>query len=144
MELRESRDEVWVGQWVRLDQLPHADAAATALAGLRAAGLTDAYLLTDEPPGTVISLGVFADAERAQAIAGLARDAGYQVTVGDRFRTADVTWLDIDRRSNAGLPALEPLQASTGSGARLELRRCPGQAFAADATDRPDTATVTQ
>jgi hypothetical protein len=144
LKLRESRDEVWVGQWVRLDQLPNADSAAAALAGLRAAGLTDAYLLTDEPPGTVISLGVFADAHRAQDIAGLARDAGYQVTVGDRFRTADVTWLDIDRRSNAGLPALEPLQASTGVGARLELRSCPEQAvFAADATS-PETSTATQ
>jgi len=145
LELRESRDEVWVGQWVRLDQLPNADAAAGALAGLRAAGLTDAYLLTDEPPGTVISLGVFADAQRAQDIAGLARDAGYQVTVGDRFRTADVTWLDIDRRSNAGLPALEPLQASTGTAARLELRPCPEQAvFAADASNTGDTSTATQ
>jgi hypothetical protein len=74
----------------------------------------------------VISLGVFADAQRAQDIAGLARDAGYEATVGDRFRTADVTWLDIDRRSNAGLPALQPLQASAGTAARLELRPCPG------------------
>jgi hypothetical protein len=146
LDLRESRDEVWVGQWVRLDQLPNADAAAAALAGLRAAGLTDAYLLTDEPPGTVISLGVFADAGRAQDIAGLARDAGYQVTLGDRFRTADVTWLDIDRRSNAGLPALEPLQASTGSGARLELRPCPAQsAFAADhATGSGESSNASQ
>ena len=127
LDLRESRDEVWVGQWVRLDHLPNADAATAALAGLRAAGLTDAYLLAEEPPGTVISLGVFADPQRAQDIAGLARDAGYEATVGDRFRTADVTWLDIDRRSNAGLPALEPLQASAGATARLELRRCPTQ-----------------
>ena len=131
LELRASRDEVWVGQWVRLDQLPNADAAAAALAGLRAAGLTDAYLLTEEAPGTVISLGVFSDPQRAQDIAGLARDAGYEATVGDRFRTADVTWLDIDRRSNAGLPALEPLQASAGVTARLELRPCPRQTAAA-------------
>ena len=111
----------------------NADAATAALAGLRAAGLTDAYLLTNEAPGTVISLGVFADAQRAQDIAGLARDAGYEATVGDRFRTADVTWLDIDRRSNAGLPALESLQASAGAAARLELRPCPGHtAVAAD------------
>ena len=131
LDLRASRDEVWVGQWVRLDQLPNADAAAAALAGLRAAGLTDAYLLTEEAPGTVISLGVFSDPQRAQDIAGLARDAGYEATVGDRFRTADVTWLDIDRRSNAGLPALEPLQASAGVTARLELRPCPRQTAAA-------------
>ena len=144
LDLRESRDEVWVGQWVRLDQLPNADAAAAALAGLRAAGLTDAYLLAEEPPGTVISLGVFADAQRAQDIAGLARDAGYETTVGDRFRTADVTWLDIDRRSNAGLPALEPLQASAGAPARLELRPCPVQTASAsnDANAEGSVATA--
>lgn len=133
LSIRESRDEVWVGQWVRLDHLPNADAAATALAGLRAAGLSDAYLLTDEPPGTVVSLGVFADAQRALDIAGLARDAGYEATVGDRFRTADVVWLDIDRRSNAGLPALDTLQQSAGASARLELRPCPAASTIADA-----------
>jgi hypothetical protein len=139
LDLRASRDEVWVGQWVRLDQLPNADAATAALAGLRAAGLSDAYLLTEEAPGTVISLGVFSDPQRAQDIAGLARDAGYEATVGDRFRTADVTWLDIDRRSNAGLPALEPLQASAGVTARLELRPCPTQpASAADGASESD------
>jgi hypothetical protein len=145
LELRQSRDEVWVGQWVRLDQLPNADAATAALAGLRAAGLSDAYLLTDEAPGTVISLGVFSDARRAQDIAGLASDAGYQVTVGDRFRTADVTWLDIDRRSYAGLPSLEPLQASAGAAARLELRPCPAPAaLAADGADDTDIPTAGQ
>jgi hypothetical protein len=108
---------------VRLDQLPNADAAAAALAGLRAAGLTDAYLLTEEAPGTVISLGVFSDPQRAQDIAGLARDAGYEATVGDRFRTADVTWLDIDRHSNAGLRR-RTAAASAGVMARLELRPC--------------------
>lgn len=146
LNLRESRDEVWVGQWVRLDRLPSADAAAAALAGLRAAGLTDAYLLADEPPGTVISLGVFSDAQRAQVVAALARDAGYGATVGDRFRTADVVWLDIDRRSNAGLPALEGLQASAGAPARLELRPCPGEtAVAATRRGRAgDAATAEQ
>lgn len=134
LSLRESRDEVWVGRWVRLDRLRTADAATAALAGLRAAGLTDAYLLTEEPPGTVISLGVFSDAQRAQAVAGLARDAGYDATVGDRYRTADVVWLDIDRRSNAGLPALEGLQASAGAAARLELRPCPGETAVAAAS----------
>ena len=133
LDLRESRDEVWVGQWVRLDRLPNADAAASALAGLRAAGLTDAYLLADESPGTVISLGVYADTQRALDIAGLARDAGYEATIGDRYRTADVVWLDIDRRTNAGLPALDALQESAGSSTRLELRPCPAAGTIANA-----------
>ena len=140
LRVRESRDEVWVGQWVRVDKLATADAAAEALTALRAAGLSDAYLLTEEPPGTVVSLGVFADAGRAGQVAGLARDAGFAATVGDRFRTADVFWLDIDRRANAGLPGIEELQAGEGAPARLELRACPDAAVTAQALDANTTS----
>lgn len=141
LRVRESRDEVWVGQWVRVDKLGSADAAAEALTALRAAGLSDAYLLTEEPPGTVVSLGVFADAGRAGEVAGLARDAGFEATVGDRFRTADVFWLDIDRRDNAGLPGIEELQAGEGAPARLELHACPGAAATA-VVDQADANTT--
>ena len=91
-------------------------------------------------------LAAMRDAQRAQAVAALARDAGYEATVGDRFRTADVVWLDIDRRSNAGLPALEGLQASAGAPARLELRPCPGETAVAAARRRRagDAATAEQ
>lgn len=142
LRVRESRDEVWVGQWVRVDKLATADAATEALTALRAAGLSDAYLLTEEPPGTVVSLGVFADADRAGQVAGLARDAGFAATVGDRFRTADVFWLDIDRRSNAGLPGIEELQAGEGAPARLELRACPDAAVTAIADQTLDANTT--
>jgi hypothetical protein len=123
--LRQARDEVWVGQWVRIVGLASRDDADRALATMRAAGLPDATVLTDEPPGNVVSLGVFTDTARAGEAATLAREAGFAASVGDRYRTAEVYWLDIDRLANAGLPEADDLQdKDSPSPTRLELRVC--------------------
>lgn len=141
--LRESRDEVWVGQWVRIEELATPEDAANALAAVREAGIADAYVLTDETPGTV-SLGVFESPERVEQVATIARMAGFAPTAVDRFRTADVVWLDIDRRANGGLPGLEVLQGSTEPARRLELRACPeagvtqGSTAQAEGAQAPD------
>jgi len=123
--LRESRDEVWVGQWVRIEDFATADDAGNALAALQAAGISDAYLLTDEPPGNVISLGVFSDPGRAAQVMGSAAQAGFTPKVEDSYRTEDVFWLDVDRDENAGLPGLEMFRIQDGGGTRIELRACP-------------------
>jgi hypothetical protein len=122
---RASRDEVWVGQWVRVENLATPEDAANALAALKAAGLTDAYVLADEPPGNVLSLGVFSDAGRTVEVAAIAQKAGFATVTEDRFRTADVFWLDVDRLQNAGLPGLEVFQGAAAQPTRLELRPCP-------------------
>jgi hypothetical protein len=75
--------------------------------------------------GTVVSLGVFESRERAEQVAEIARRPGFAPQAVDRFRTADVVWLDIDRQANAGLPGLEVLQGAEGTSSRLELRACP-------------------
>jgi hypothetical protein len=123
--LRPSRDEVWAGHWVRIDNLATPADAENALATLRAAGIADAYLLTDEPPGNVVSLGVFADAERSAKVIAIARKAGFTPKADDRFRLEDVFWLDVDRDANAGLPGLEVFRGAGGEGLRIELRACP-------------------
>jgi hypothetical protein len=123
--LRASRDQVWIGQWVRVEGLATAEDAENALAALRAAGIADAYLLADEPPGNVISLGVFSDAGRSAQVSAIARQAGFTPMVGDRYRAEDVFWLDVDRDENAGLPGLEMFQVQGGRAARVELRACP-------------------
>jgi len=122
---RASRDDVWVGQWVRVENLATPDDAENALATLKAAGLRDAYVLTDEQPGNVISLGVFDDAGRTAEVAAIAQKAGFATVSEDRFRTADVFWLDVDRQQNAGLPGLEVFQGNAARPTRLELRPCP-------------------
>lgn len=124
--LRASHEEVWVGQWVRIENLATAEDAENALAALKAAGMSDAYLLADQPSGNVVSLGVFSDAGRsAQAIA-IARQAGFTPIAEDRYKAQDVYWLDVDRDTNAGLPGLEMFRVQGDQGARIELRACPG------------------
>lgn len=128
VRLRESRDEVRVGHWVRIEDLATAEDAANALAALQAAGIADAYVLAEEEsPGSVVSVGVFTDMERAEQAAAAVRGAGFEPRTVARLRTADVLWLDIDREASAGLPSPEQLQrADAASLPRIELRACPG------------------
>ena len=123
--LRPSTDEIRVGQWVRVPNLATAEDAANALAALQAAGLPDAEIVRDEPPGSTVSLGVFADPQRAAQAADLARRAGFTPAVSDRTRVADVFWLDVDRRENGSLPTVDMLAPAAAPAPPLELRACP-------------------
>lgn len=126
VRLRESREPVRVGDWVRVEDLATPEDAANALAQLKTAGVPDAYLLTEEAPGTVISLGVFTEPERAEQARIIAKMAGFEPRTVERTREADVLWLDIDRQASAGLPSLEQLGAdSEGRLPGIGLRRCP-------------------
>lgn len=122
--LRESTDEVTVGQWVHVPHLATPEDAANALAALKAAGLADAAVVNDGSPGNTVSVGVFGDPARAQQAVETARKAGFAAEVSDRTRPADVWWLDVDRQQNGSLPGLEAL----GPGTReppLVLQACP-------------------
>jgi hypothetical protein len=123
--VRPSRDEIWVGQWVRIENFATPADAENALATLRAAGIPDAYLLADEPPGNVVSLGVFGDPGRGAQVLAIAQKAGFTPKAQDHYRTEDVFWLDVDRDANAGLPALEMFRAQDRQVPRIELRACP-------------------
>jgi len=126
VRLREARDEVNVGQWVRIEGLATPEDAANVQAALRAAGLVEAYVVTDERAGTVVSLGVFSNGARAAEAAGAARAAGFEPRVVDATRIADVTWVDVDRQASGGLPSSEQLkQPDPGRLPKILLRRCP-------------------
>jgi hypothetical protein len=138
VRLRGSRDAVRVGDWVRIEDLATPEDAANALAQIKAAGVADAYVLGNETPGTVISLGVFTEPERAEQARSIAMMAGFEPRTIERTREADVWWLDIDRQASAGLPSLEQLGAD--SGGRLPgigLRRCPAGEPPADEAGTP-------
>jgi len=138
VRLRESREAVRVGDWVRVEELATPEDAANALAQLKAAGIADAYVLTEETPGTVISLGVFTEPERAEQARTIAKMAGFEPRTVERTREADVSWLDIDRQASAGLPSLEQLGAdSAGQLPGIGLRRCPAADTSADAQPAP-------
>jgi cell division septation protein DedD len=123
---REAREPVPVGTWLRLEGLATPEDASNAQASLQAVGLSDAYVLTEEGIGTVVSVGVYADADKAASAADAVRAAGFEPVYAARLREADVTWLEVDRQANGGLPAMEQLQATApGRSSSLQLRPCP-------------------
>ena len=139
VRLRESRESVRTGDWVRVEDLATPEDAANALAQLKAAGIADAYVLTEEAPAAVISLGVFTESERAEQARVIARMAGFEPRTVERTRDADVFWLDIDRKASAGLPSLEQLGAgATGQLPAIGLRRCPAPDPAAGQAATPE------
>ena len=139
VRLRESREPVRVGDWVRVEDLATPEDAANALAQLKTAGIPDAYVLTEEAPGTVISLGVFTEPERAEQARTIAKMVGFEPRTVERTREADVSWLDIDRQASAGLPSLEQLGAdSLGRLPGIGLRRCPSLEPPAGVQATPD------
>ena len=124
--LRAATDEINVGQWVRVPNLATAEDATNALAALQAAGLTDAEIVRGDPPANTVSLGVFREASRATEVGEIARRAGFTAEISGRTRSANVFWLDVDRRANGSLPGLDALGAGVdASGPPLELRACP-------------------
>jgi len=126
VRLRDAREDVRVGHWVRLEGLATPEDAENARAALQAAGLADAFVLTEADTGPVVSLGVHADPIRAEATAAVARSAGFEPRTIDQVRTENVSWLDVDRQSNGGLPAFDELQAAEGGRPpALGLRPCP-------------------
>lgn len=132
VRVRESREAVRTGDWVRIENLATPEDAANALAQIKAAGISDAYVLTEEGPGTVVSLGVFTDKAGAGQAEAIARMTGFTPSTIERTRMADVFWLDIDREASAGLPSPEQLGAGRPDAEpAIGLRRCPVPASAA-------------
>jgi len=120
---RTATDDVPAGQWVSVADLATPEDAANALNALRRSGLADAYVVTDSAPGsTTISVGLFSDPAGAAEAADSVRRAGLQPRVTERMRTAEVTWLDIDRQANEGLPDIADVGGAHES---LQVRACP-------------------
>ena len=122
---RTATDDVPAGQWVSVADLATPEDAANALNALRRSGLADAYVVTDSAPGsTTISVGLFSDPAGAAEAADSVRRAGLQPRVTERMRTAEVTWLDIDRQANEGLPDIADVGGDHASPA-IQVRACP-------------------
>ena len=75
--VRESREEVRVGLWVRVEGFATPADAANALAALRWAGIEDAYVINEDTGGTTISLGIFGGQAGAAEATKIAKDAGF-------------------------------------------------------------------
>lgn len=127
--LRPSHEMVHDGFQVRVPDLATPEDAANALAALKAAGLRDAYIVSDDTAANAVSIGIFDTASRASEAVDVARRAGFAAAASARTRAADVFWLDIDRQENGGLPPFDQLGAGPSEAEpSLEFRPCPASA----------------
>jgi hypothetical protein len=117
--------EVWAGVWVYLP-LPASRAAGEQMLGkLKSAGIDDALEMPGPNDGSVISLGLYGDAKRAQARVAQAQALGFNPGIADRKRTGNVYWIDIDLKPTDSLLNPSDLQGEAGRIVRLEVKGCP-------------------
>jgi len=121
---RVAEGEVWAGVWVYLPVTPSRGVDQT-LAKLKAAGIEDALEMPGPNEGTVISLGLYSDAKRAQARVAQAQSLGFNPGIADRKRTGDVYWIDIDLKPTDSVLKPADLQEEPGRIVRLEVKACP-------------------
>lgn len=84
------------GYWVFLPSMERA-AARSVVADLDAHGMTDYYVGKQN----YISLGIFSDEVKAVARQHVVQGIGYDPVVEQRFRTRNVTWLDVESQTKA-------------------------------------------
>jgi hypothetical protein len=117
--------EVWAGVWVYLPLPPSRAAGEQILAKLKAAGIDDALEMPGPNEGSVISLGLYGEAKRAQARVSQAQALGFNPGIADRKRTGNVYWIDIDLKPTDSLLNPADLQGEAGRIVRLEVKGCP-------------------
>jgi hypothetical protein len=117
--------EVWAGVWVYLPLPASRVAGEQILAKLKAGGIDDALEMPGPNEGSVISLGLYGEAKRAQARVSQAQALGFNPGIADRKRTGNVYWIDIDLKPTDSLLNPADLQGEAGRIVRLEVKGCP-------------------
>jgi hypothetical protein len=129
--------------------LPATATAATELRKkLKTAGFVDAPDVLGPNDATVVSVGSFSDAQRAQVRISQLRQLGLSPQSLERKHGGTAYWLDVDLKSAD--TALNPadLHTDSGHGAQLEVRDCPAAtvpgspAAGIPASSPPDTKTA--
>jgi len=123
--LRTEHGEVFAGYWVSLPAFGSRLEAETALAKLHTSGVGDAYLLAEETPPNVISLGLFSEQGNADRRRDEVNKLGFAATIQSRTRSGEQVWLDVKLRQPGQEidPAL--LQPQVGAILRLDSKACP-------------------
>lgn len=117
--------EVWAGVWVYLPLPAMRAVADQTLAKLKAGGIDDALEMPGPNEGSVISLGLYSEAKRAQTRVAQAQALGFNPGIADRKRNGNVYWIDIDLKPTDGLLNPSDLQGESGRIVRLEVKGCP-------------------
>ncbi len=141
---RSESGEIFAGYWVSLQGLATRADAEQTLMRLRAAGVTDAYVMPDdrsaEGSPNVLSLGLFSEQSRAEARREAIAKLGFEPRLQTRTRHGDTHWLDVTLQEPGQLidPAL--LQPESGGIVRLETRACPETAAQATSASSSSSA----
>jgi len=111
--------------WVYLPLPASRAAGEQMLAKLKAGGIDDALEMPGPNEGSVISLGLYGEAKRAQARVSQVQALGFNPGIADRKRTGNVYWIDIDLKPTDSLLNPADLQGEAGRIVRLEVKGCP-------------------
>jgi hypothetical protein len=122
---RVAEGEVWAGVWVYLPLPASKSAADQILEKLKAGGIDDALQMPGPNDTSVISLGLFSEAKRAQARVAQAQALQINPAIADRKRNGNVYWIDIDLKPTDSLLNPSDLQGEAGRIVRLEVKACP-------------------
>ena len=117
--------EVWAGVWVYLPLPATRAVAEQTLSKLKAGGIDDALEMPGPNEGSVISLGLYSEAKRAQVRVAQAQALGFNPGIADRKRNGNVYWIDIDLKPTDSLLNPADLQGESGRIVRLEVKGCP-------------------
>jgi cell division septation protein DedD len=119
---RVAEGDIWIGYWVYIQAIPTEQEANEILAKVRAAGITDSYVIPNSDTGNLVSLGVFSEISGVSRRRDEVRALGLEPQVVDRTRRATVYWIDVTLRADQTLDfdALRP----PGRIIRLEQRDC--------------------
>jgi hypothetical protein len=119
---RVAEGDIWIGYWVYIQAIPTEEEAMAILAKVRAAGITDSYVIPNSDTGNLVSLGVFSEISGVSRRRDEVRALGLEPQVVDRTRRATVYWIDVTLGPDQTLDfdALRP----PGRIIRLEQRAC--------------------
>lgn len=121
---RSEDGDVWLGHWVYLGDITTQGQAAGVIRTLAEHGIVDTAFDPAGAWGDVLSLGVFRELSRAEAVSDRvqALGLGFEPAITDRTRPGTLYWADLTLETGED-PDLEPLQRA-GRIIRLEQRVC--------------------
>ncbi len=119
---RSEDGDVWLGHWVYLADITTQGQADTVIDDLAENGIVDTAFDPGGGLGDVLSLGVFRELNRAEAVRDQVFGLGYEPEITDRTRPGTLYWADLTLDTGED-PELEPLQPA-GRIIRLEQRVC--------------------
>lgn len=120
-DLRTLTEDVFLGHWVQIRNIPSREEANRQVVALQEAGFDDAYPMPEDDGERTISLGLFSDADRAERLQQQAAELELDAEVVPQTREATVYWVDVrldaDQDADVFADALDVDQLVTGADA---------------------------